>query len=118
MQSTAASVDEYLETVPPERLEALTRIRALCREVLNDHDESMEYGMPAYRRGDAVEVAFNSQKGYIALYVQKEVVDRYRDQLPDAGKGCIRFRTPDRIDFALVERMLRSSAESTAHTCP
>ena len=50
--------------------------------------------MPSYRRDGKVELAFASQKQYIALYVMKsDVVDRYRDRFPTAkiGKGCIRF---------------------------
>jgi hypothetical protein len=35
----------------------------------------------------------------------------------DTGKGCIRFRRPDRIDFALVEKLLRDTAASAEEPC-
>ncbi|HEX9989511.1 MAG TPA: DUF1801 domain-containing protein [Chloroflexia bacterium] len=119
MQSTAATVDEYLEAVPPQRLEALTRLRQLCLGTLEGYEESMQYGGPTYSKNGTAEVSFISQKNYIALYVlKKEVVDRYRDQLKDAGKSCIRYRRPEQIDFAVVEKLLEETATSSAEICP
>ena len=119
MQSTAASVDEYMQTVPPQRLPSLTRLRNLCLSTLDGYVESMQYGMPAYSKNGVVDVAFNSQKNYISLYIlKKEVVDHYRDQLKNVGKGCIRYTRPEQIDFALVEKLLQESANSSAEICP
>lgn len=111
MQSTAKTVDEYMETVPPERLAALTKLRELCLTILDGYEESMLYGMPAYSK-DGGGVAFNSQKNYISFYVQAEVADQYRDQLKNCGKTCIRYTNPNQIDFNLVEKMLESTVNS------
>ena len=119
MQSTASTVDEYLETVPPQRLEALTRLRQLCLDTLEGYEESMQYGGPAYSKDGTIEVSFISQKNYISLYVLKQdVVDRYRDQLKDAGKGCIRYRRPEQINFAIVKNLLEETVTSSAEICP
>ncbi len=119
MQSAAATVDEYLKTVPPERLGAVDKLRQLCLGTLKGYEESMTYGMPSYSKNNVVEVGFNSQKNNISLYVlKKDVVDRYRDQLKDVGKGCIRYRRPEQIDFELVEKLLEGTAESSAEICP
>jgi uncharacterized protein YdhG (YjbR/CyaY superfamily) len=119
MQSTAATVDEYLETVPPERLAALSKLRRLCLQTLSGYEESMAYGGPAYSKGGIIEVGFVSQKHYISLYIlKKEVVDKYRDRLKDAGKGCIRYRRPDQIDFEIVKKLLEGTASSDAAICP
>ena len=116
MQSTATTVDEYLETVPPERLAALTKLRHLCRTTLEGYEEGMQYGMPSYSKNGAVGIAFNSQKNYISIYVPNEVLDRYRDQVPDCGKGCIRYRKPDQIDYAVVEKLLQGTAGASAES--
>lgn len=119
MQSTATTVDEYLETVPPERLDALSKLRQLCLQTLTGYRESMAYGMPSYSKDGTVEIAFNSQKNYISFYVlKKEVVDKYRDMLKDAGKGCIRYRRPEQIDFEVVEKLLEGTADSDAEIFP
>lgn len=118
MQSTAATVDEYMQTVPPQRLPALTRLRELCRSTLRGYQESMEYGMPSYSKDGVVEVSFNSQKNYISLYMPQKVVDQHRDKLKNVGKCCIRYTRPEQIDFALVEKLLAESTNSPAEISP
>jgi hypothetical protein len=33
------------------------------------------------------------------------------------GKGCLRFRNPDKIDFDLVQSMLRMTAATPGKIC-
>jgi uncharacterized protein YdhG (YjbR/CyaY superfamily) len=80
MQSTASTVDAYLDEVPGERVAALAELRRMCREHLPGFAEEMRYGMAAYSRDGVVEVAFASQKQNIALYIlRKDVLDAHRD---------------------------------------
>src|ERR1700733_13096353 len=102
MQSKAKDVDSYLEEVPGDRLEALTKIRQLCRQELKGYVETMKYGMPGYEKQGIGEVGFASQKHFIALYILKtDVVLSYKHLLKGVsiGKGCIRFTKPAKIDF-------------------
>jgi uncharacterized protein YdhG (YjbR/CyaY superfamily) len=122
MQSEAKTVDEYLEEVPAERKEALTRLRDLCRATLAGFEEGMAYGMPSYSRDGVVELGFASQKNYISLYIlEQEVLDAFKAQLVGVGvsfgKGCIRYSRPERIDFEVVEEMLIASEKLDASIC-
>ena len=95
-------------------------IHALCLEYLTGFEESMTYGGPCYRRAGVAEVSFASQKNNLALYIlRKEVLDAHRDQFPPStiGKGCIRYRNPNQIDFELVKQMLIETARSTGKVC-
>jgi uncharacterized protein YdhG (YjbR/CyaY superfamily) len=121
MQSSVPTVDVYLEEIPRDRLAALTELRRLCREHLIGFDEGMAYGMPCYSRGGTVEVSFASQKQNIALYIlRKDVLDAHRDAFPASslGKGCIRFRNPNTINFAVIEALLRETVTATDEICP
>jgi uncharacterized protein YdhG (YjbR/CyaY superfamily) len=113
MQSKAATVDDYLKEVPADRLEAITTLRDLCREKLSNHTESMLYGMPTYTLNDVADVAFNSQKNYISLYVTSdELIDKYRDRLnASIGKSCIRFSKPQKMDMGAIAAMLHDIAD-------
>ena len=120
MQSDAATVSKYLKEVPEDRLPVMTKMRKLCQEYLSEFEESMQYGMPSYSRDDTVEVAFASQKNNISLYIlRRDVLDQYRDQFPASaiGKGCIRYRNPDKIDFGMVQEMLEKTNETTGEVC-
>jgi uncharacterized protein YdhG (YjbR/CyaY superfamily) len=120
MQSQAATVDEYFTELPADRQAAMEQLRALCLRTLTGFTESMTYGMPCYSRNGEVEIAFNSQKNNISLYIlRKEILDQHRTAFPASalGKGCIRYRNVDKIDYALVETMLQQTAATPGEVC-
>ena len=110
VQSAAATVDEYMTTLEPDRLAAMSRVRDLGREIFAGWAETMAYGMPGFGpEGGAPVFSYNSQKQYISLYAGKGAVEAFRDRLGGAslGGGCIRYRNPGKIDFDLVADILR-----------
>lgn len=122
MQSQAKTVTAYIEEVPDERRATLKKLRALCRSTLTGFDESMEYGGPSYKRNGIVEVGFMSQKHFIGLYILRtDVMNAHRDQLKgkgvSLGKGAIRYSDPNKIDYSVVESMLRATVESSGEVC-
>lgn len=120
VQSGAADVDEYLAEVPVERRDVLTSLRQLCRAELKGFDEVMAYGMPAYERNGAAEIAFASQKQYISFYLMRsDVREAFEERLAgqDMGQGCLRFRRPANIDFDLVRDLLKATAAAPGTIC-
>ncbi|MFJ4470833.1 iron chaperone [Streptomyces sp. NPDC089424] len=120
VQSNAADVDTYLAEFPQERREALSRLRELCRAELTGFREVMAYGMPAYERDGAAEIAFAGQKQYISFYLMRgDVREAFEDRLAghDMGKGCLRFRKPELIDFDLVRDLLKATAAGPGQAC-
>jgi uncharacterized protein YdhG (YjbR/CyaY superfamily) len=112
VQSKAATVDDYLATVELKRAPWMKKVRESALKNLPGFVEDMRYGMPTYSRADGAAFAFNSQKQYLSLYVAPEVHAMNAEALAglDAGKSCIRFRKPETIDFALLDKMLRDTA--------
>ena len=121
MQSDAKTVDDYLEEVPEERKDVLSELRRLCLNIFVDYEETMEYGMPGYKKkGSEIEVAFASQKNYISLYVLKEdVFNEFREDFAglSLGKGCVRFKRSNQINFEVVARFLAASFKSDSEIC-
>lgn len=120
MQREAKTVSDYLDQVPAERRAALEQLRARCRAAYPDAVESLAFGMPSYQREGRVEVAFASQKQYIALYLMKPAVIRdHKATLKglSVGKACVRFPAPERMDFALIDRLLAASRDSPDALC-
>ena len=109
VQSTAATVDEFLGEVEEGRLPAIRAIRGLCAEHLPGWQERMQWGMPGYGpAGSDALVSFNNQKNYISIYPGRGALEEYRGKLKGAtfGGGCVRFTKPDKIDFTAVACML------------
>ncbi|GAA3794300.1 hypothetical protein GCM10022226_12060 [Sphaerisporangium flaviroseum] len=120
MQSKAGDVDTYLGEVADERREALTRLRELCRTELKGFSEVMAYGMPTYQRDGTAEIAFASQKQYISFYLMRsDVREAFEQRLADQdmGKGCLRFRKPEKINFDLVRDLLTATASKPGTIC-
>jgi uncharacterized protein YdhG (YjbR/CyaY superfamily) len=120
MKKGIADVASYIAQAPAERRPALERLRGLCKTVLRGYEESIEYGMPIYKRDGQLEIAFASQKQYISLYVTKhDVVNRHRKALKGCsiGKSCIRYKRPEQIDFDVVKSLLRGTVESHSKPC-
>ncbi len=120
MQSDAPDVDLYLQQVPEQRRATLVALRELCREILAGYEERMQYGMPIYLRDGAGEVGFACQKQYISLYIAKaDVLDAHRAALAglSVGKGCIRFRRPEQLDFGVIRSLLEAARASSERPC-
>lgn len=107
--SDAPTVARYIDACPQEHAAALNRLRDLANSTLHDHEERMHWGMPAYLRANRVSFGFAVQSRYVSLYFRAPGV---LDEDPAAlgsvnrGKGCLRFRRPEAIDWPLVERLL------------
>lgn len=113
VRSAAPDVDGYLAEVPEDRRDALIRLRELHRGELPGYTEVMAYGMPCYERDGVCEIGFANQKQYISVYLLRtELRDMFADRLAghDFGKGCLRFRRADKVDFDLVRDLLRATA--------
>lgn len=129
MQSKAATPEQYIDSLPAERKEAMHKIRKIILKNLpKGFEEVMSYGMlgyvvpfsifPAgYHCDPKQPLAFMnlaSQKNYIALYhmgiygspeLLKWFTTQYKMRSKaklDMGKSCIRFKKMEDIPFELI----------------
>lgn len=132
MKIEANSVADYLEAVPQERKEALTKLRSVIKKNLpKGFVEAMQYDMPGfvvplklYPPGyhTAPEtplpfISYASQKNFVglyhmALYADEKLLQWFKTQYPlhskrklDMGKSCIRFKNLDHIPYALIGQL-------------
>lgn len=129
MQSKAKTVDEYISELPPDRKDAIQKLRKVILENIPvGFREEMSYGMIGYVVPHSIYpkgyhctpklplpfINLASQKNYIAfygmgVYADKNLLKWFTDNYPkhtssklDMGKGCIRFKKPDQIPFKLI----------------
>jgi len=119
MNSDAKTVDDYILGVPEKRREAIQQLRQLCREVLVDYEEYMSYGMPSYSKNGIGGMAFANQKNYISLYILTDVINSNKDLLNglSVGKCCIRYPSPTKMNFKVIEKLLKDTVKSTGGIC-
>ncbi len=113
MQSNAPDVDEYLQGLSAERREAIRVLRALILETVPAAEESMLYRMPTYQAAGDFLAALASQKAYLSLYLNTDVVAAHREQLGhlNCGKSCIRFKRLAQLPLEVIRTMLQETWE-------
>jgi len=129
MQSTAKTPNEYIASLPEDRVKAMTELRNVIKKNLpKGFEEIMSYGMigyvvplktyPAgYHCNPKLPLGYMniaSQKNYIALhhlgvYGSDKLLKWFVDEYPkysktklDMGKVCIRFKKMDQIPYKLI----------------
>ena len=133
MKSTAKTPNEYLASLPPERREALERVRAVILENLDPgYEEGMQYGMigyyvphrlfPAGYHCDPKEplpfASLASQKNHMAIYLMcvygsEEQGKWFREawlatgRKLDMGKACIRFKKLEDVALDVLGEAIR-----------
>ncbi len=112
-----ATPEEYLESLAPERYEAIAAVRALIRETVPQAEESIDWGMLRYTVEGKDLVALASQKRHMSLYLMElynrpELQEKYGAELSklDMGKSCLRFRSLDRLPLETIRNILRDAA--------
>ena len=132
MPSKATSITAYLDELPEERKAAMKKLYTLVKKNLpKGFADSMQYGMISFvvphsiypdgyhcKPSDALPfMSIASQKNFIAIHhlgiygdadLAKWFTDAYAKLeigKPDMGKGCIRFKKPDKIPFELIAEL-------------
>jgi uncharacterized protein YdhG (YjbR/CyaY superfamily) len=126
------TTDEYIEQLPEERKEAISKLRDIIRQNIPDgFEETMNYGMigfvvphslypPGYHVDPRLPLPFiniASQKSHIALYHSgiytiDELHDWFTEEYAkqsktklNMGKSCIRFKKPEHIPYDLIAEL-------------
>lgn len=134
MTIKANSIEEYIENVPPERKEAISKLRDTLKNNLpKGFEETVGYSMPgyvvphsAYPNGYHVNpktplpfINFASQKNFIALYhlgiyANESLMTWFVNEYPkhcktklDMGKSCIRFKKVNELPYDLIAELVQ-----------
>ena len=134
MQSKASTIEEYLDTLPEERKNAINKLREIInRNIPKGFEEVINYGMigwvvphsiypKGYHCNTKLPLPFlniASQKNFIAVYhmgiysdekLLQWFVDEYGKFTTtklDMGKSCIRFKKMESIPYELIAELVK-----------
>lgn len=133
MQSTATTPQQYINELPLERKQVITKLRNIIKKNLpKGFKEAMGYGMidyviphsiyPAGYHCNPKEplpfISIASQKNFVAvyhmgLYADKALLQWFLQEYSkvnkaklDMGKSCLRFKKLDQIPFELISALV------------
>lgn len=134
MTSDAKTVQEYIDSLPEDRKNAIDNLRNAINEVLpTGFEEKMNYGMMGWAVPHSIYPAgyhckpsdplpfmgIASQKNFISfyhmgIYAKPELLNWFVDEYPnycktklDMGKSCIRFKKLDQIPVELIVELVK-----------
>lgn len=106
------SIDEYINSFPPDVRQILEEFRTIIRENAPGAQETIRYGIPTFTlHGNLVH--FGAYEQHIGFYPTPSAILAFEDELaPYApAKGSVRFPLDEPIPFDLVRRMVRFRVE-------
>jgi uncharacterized protein YdhG (YjbR/CyaY superfamily) len=106
----AKSFDAYLATVPADKRPALERLRRIIRAAVPRAEETVSYGLAAFRLDGRVLVLLGATPSHCAFYPGSgTAVGALGPALRgfSTSKGTIRFQPDRQLPAALVRRIVR-----------
>ena len=134
MKIEAKTVDEYINKLPDDRKEAVSKIREIMKKNIPEgFEETISYGMigyvvphslypDGYHCEPELPLPFAnlaSQKNFIALYhsgiyADEKILNWFTSEYPkhcktklDMGKSCVRFKKMNDIPYDLIEDLMK-----------
>lgn len=132
MRSDAKTIQQYLAEMPPERREAIEKVREtiLKKNLPSGYEEALNWGMityqvplevypDTYNKKPLMYAALANQKNHMAVYLTAIYMDEklnqdfeksYREtgKRYDVGKSCVRFRKLDDLPLPVIADNIRS----------
>jgi uncharacterized protein YdhG (YjbR/CyaY superfamily) len=103
-------VEAYLDGLPLTHADALRHLRTVVTRVVPDAEETISYGMPAFRREGRFFLGYAGWKRHCSIYpLTDEFLASHREELEGYGrtKGSLHF-TPERpLPDPLIEDLVR-----------
>ena len=107
---TAKTVDEYIAGFPEDAQTILEKVRATIRKALPKSEETISYGIPAFKAGGKTILYFAGYKKHIGVYpVTPDVKAHFKKELEGmkGGKGTVRFPLDRAIPYALIAKIAK-----------
>ncbi len=123
----AKTVEEYIDSVPDERKEAIIFLHDFIRKIDSELKPHFAYNMlgygsfkyKSYKKEimDWPIVSLANQKNYISIYVcsikdGKYLAESYKDELGkvSVGKSCIRFKKLENLNLPALKKLIHEAA--------
>ena len=107
---TAASVSTYLAKLPAPRRASLQQLRRVIAAAAPDAEETMSYGIPAFKLEGRMLVWFAAFAEQVSLFPGAGVIAAHAAALESytTSKGTIRFRLDEKLPARLVARLVKA----------
>ena len=109
MKKIYNNADEYIADFPPNIQVILNQIRGIIQENAQNAEESISYGMPAYKLNKKPLVYFAAFKNHIGFYATPTGHQAFADKLAKykQGKGSVQFPLNEPMPIELITEIVQ-----------
>ncbi|MGR3810563.1 iron chaperone [Jiulongibacter sp. NS-SX5] len=102
------NVEEYIASFPKETQEFLHQMRTLIKENAPEAEESISYGMPAYKLKKKPLVYFGAYPKHIGFYATPTGHSAFAEEFASykTGKGSVQFPLSEPLPSDLIKRVV------------
>jgi uncharacterized protein YdhG (YjbR/CyaY superfamily) len=102
------TVDEYIKDFPEEVQNLLIQVRSTIINVVPNAEESISYGMPAYKLNGKPLVYFAAFKNHIGFYATPSGHAAFEKELAKykQGKGSVQFPIDKPLPLTLIAKIV------------
>ncbi|MEZ5105965.1 MAG: DUF1801 domain-containing protein [Draconibacterium sp.] len=108
MKDNIATFEEYIQPFPVKVQNILKKVREVVFEKAPDAEESISYGMPAYKLYGKRLVYFAGYKNHIGFYATPTGHEEFKKELSGykQGKGSVQFPLNLPIPYNLIGQIV------------
>lgn len=107
------SVDTYIKQFDGDVRQRLEVLRKVIQTELPEAEESISYGMPAYKLNGKPAVYFAGYEKHIGFYATPNGHETFAEEFAKykQGKGSVQFPNSDPLPIGLIKRVVRYRKE-------
>lgn len=107
------NVEAYIQKFPTDVGLKLKQIRKLILEAAPNAEESISYGMPAYKLNRKPLVYFAGYKNHIGFYATPSGHEKFKQKLSGfkQGKGSVQFSNQQDLPLELIREIIKFRVE-------
>lgn len=103
------TIDELLSTFRPSQHDELQRIRKIIANTAPKAEESISYGMPAFKYKHKYLIGYSAFKDHLSIFPGAEATAVFKTRLTDfvTSKGTIQFSETHPLPDDLLEDIVK-----------
>lgn len=116
MDTKVDTVESYLAAVEPVKRATLEGLRQRIKALIPDAEETISYGIPAFKHNGRMVVYIAAFKNHCSLYPVTEARAEFPEEMNayKGGKGTMQFSPEAPPPQDLLEKIVRLRLESNA----
>jgi uncharacterized protein YdhG (YjbR/CyaY superfamily) len=100
------TIDSYFKTIQPAQKAALERIRKIIKQTVPEAEETISYGMPAFKYRGKRLIYFAAYKKHMSLFGGLGSMEKKLGSFKLSHKGTLQFTEDNPVPEAVIKEII------------